>query len=87
MAFKYLVLVRCDGDLGRIYSYCLLVGLLCGVYCFRQSCFACHHAHLASYRFWHVAWHVAFPLTMSAAYLAEFTAPSRLLSCIVRDLY
>ena len=74
LAAKHALFVRCAGEWGRLlHAAFWAVGAVGGV-CFSRSCEACRAQRLEAYAFWHVAWHLAFPLAISGFYLAQFLA-------------
>jgi hypothetical protein len=73
--------MECIGAWGDAIYVSLSIFLIAGLYCFRRSCQACRAHDLRGYRFWHIAWHFAFPLAMAFFYFCQFLAPAEAVSC------
>ena len=80
---KYLH-VRCGGPWGSALQAFLYGGLVVGVWCFQRSCKACRRHCIASYRFWHISWHLVFPGVAATFYLAKFFAVQQV-QCALGD--
>ena len=78
--------VSCEGSLGRPLLYAMYAGLAAGGWCFHCSSVACRNRLQEAYRFWHIAWHLAFPVTMALFHLAVYHAPAHAVHCVISGL-
>ena len=73
--------MRCGGEWGRALKAFMVLSWISGLWAFKRSGLACRERKLREYRFWHVTWHIAFPVLQISFYLAQFLAPADAVRC------